>query len=424
VGIVDHEAKSRDIGKLSGLARKLPITTVLAVPAALSLAGLPLLGGFISKELFYEEMLVEGAIPILIAVVGSIMTFAYSLRFLKPFFGPFRSENPDVHEAKPLFWAPVVPLVAAVVLFGVFPWNRTIATWFTDLAGATFGYPPTDLYLWHGFNVALALSVLTWFVGTALYVAREPFHALQKAITPSWNVNTIFYAGVRALERSAAGLIRTTQDARFATHVRLIFAGVAAIGALSLYRFVPATITPVPPHVILLALLILGSIAGVLLSHSRLTALIYAGLAGFGSTLFFVLLRAPDLALTQLLVDVVTVILFLSVFRYLPLMQRYERSARVAAFDGIVAAGVTMTVFSLLVAVQTPLGPRLKDFFLEYSKSIGGGYNVVNVILVDFRGYDTMGEIAVLGIVAVSVVGLLKLRARPGEPKGDEESGS
>ena len=412
VGIVDHEAKSRDITKLSGLWRKLPLTTILAVPAALSLAGLPPFGGFISKELFYEEMLHEGAVPMLIAVLGSIMTFAYSLRFLKPFFGSFRSENPSVHEARAPFWAPVAPLVAAVVLFGVFPWTNTIASWFTDLAAPTFGYPPNDLYLWHGITVALALSVLTWFLGAALHVAREPFYAVQRALTPAWNVNTIFYALLRGLEHVADRFVRVTQEASFATHVRLIFGGVATVGALSLYRFGPDAVTPVTVETALLAILILASIGGVLLTHSRLTALVLTGLAGFGSTLFFVLLRAPDLALTQLLIDTVTVILFLSVFRYLPLMQRYERSGRVAAIDGVIAGGVAMTVFTLLLAVQTPLAPRLKDFFLEYAKSVGGGYNVVNVILVDFRGYDTMGEIAVLGIVAVSVVALLKLRAR------------
>ena len=424
VGIVDHEAKSRDIETLSGLWRRLPITTLLAVPAALSLAGLPLLGGFISKELFYEEMLHEGVLPIAIAVLGSVMTFAYCLRFLKVFFGPLRTDGAEVHEAKPSFWGPVLPLVAAVVAFGVFPWSATLATWFTDLAAASFGYPPTDLYLWHGWNVALALSVLTWFLGAALHVVREPFHQLQRSLTPSWNANTVFYGALGGLQRLADQSMRTTQGARFATHVRLIFAGVALVGAFSLYRFGPEQLTPVPLEVVLLAVLTLGSIIGVLVTHSRLTALILMGLAGFGSTLIFVTLRAPDLALTQLLIETVTVILFLSVFRYLPLMRRYQRSTRVSIVDGLVAAGVGMTVFTLLVAVQTPLAPRLKDFFLTYSKSIGGGTNVVNVILVDFRGYDTLGEVVVLAVVAVSVVALLKLRARAPEPEPEGEEGS
>lgn len=419
VGIVDHEAKSRDITKLSGLWRKLPVTTILAVPAALSLAGLPLFGGFISKELFYEEMLHEGLLPMIIAVAGSVMTFAYSLRFLKVFFGPLKTENQHIHEAKPLFWGPVAPLVLAVVLFGVFPWQRTIATWFTDLAAPTFGYPPTDLYLWHGLNVALALSVVTWFLGAALHVAREPFFALQQSLTPSWNANTVYYGAVRGLERTAEAVVGRTQGATFATHVRLIFAGVATVGVFTLYRFVPATLTPVSLELVIVTILILAAIGGVLVARSRLVALILMGLAGFGSMMVFVLLRAPDLALTQLLIETVTVILFLSVFRYLPLMRRYRRSVRTGLFDALVAGGVGMTVFTLLIAVQTPLAPRMKDFFLTYSKSLGGGYNVVNVILVDFRGYDTMGEIVVLAIVAVSIVALLKLRAR--QPHGEDD---
>ena len=178
------------------------------------------------------------------------------------------------------------------------------------------------------------------------------------------------------------------------------------------YRALPTSFTPVPLEVAMVGVLIGSAVVGVLITNRRLYALIFMGLAGFGSTLAFVLLQAPDLALTQLLIETVTVILFLAVFRYLPRMSRYSRPRGQTVLDGAIATGVAMTVFTLLVAVQTPIAPRISDFFLEFSKSLGGGYNVVNVILVDFRGYDTMGEIAVLGIVAASVIALLKLSAR------------
>jgi multicomponent K+:H+ antiporter subunit A/multicomponent Na+:H+ antiporter subunit A len=427
VGIIDHETGSRDLSRLSGLRRKLPITALLAVPAALSMAGLPPFGGFISKELFYEGMLHEGTLAILIAVVGSVMTFAYSLRFLSVFFGPYRSEKPDVHEASPPFWIPLVPLVLATIVFGLVPFEDTIAGWFTGLAAASFGYSNKPLALWHGLNLALALSVLTWFLGVALFVVRTPFASLQRALTPSWNVNTIYYAMISGLERFASGLVRLTLGARFATHVRLILAALALIGTLSWWRFVPTEVTPVPISVVLVALLIVGGAIGVLVARSRLSALIFMGLAGFGSSLAFVLLRAPDLALTQLLIETVTVILFLSVFRYLPVLTRYARSVPTATLDAVVALGAGMTVFTLLIAVQTPVGDRISEFFLTFSKSVGGGYNVVNVILVDFRGYDTMGEIAVLGVVAVSVMALLRLTVRrrtPDPERPEPEAGS
>ena len=170
------------------------------------------------------------------------------------------------------------------------------------------------------------------------------------------------------------------------------------------------------------ALLVVSAVVGVLVAKTRLSALIFTGLAGFASTLLFVLLRAPDLALTQLLIETVTVILFLSVFRYLPVLSRYGRSLPAAGFDAVLAGGVGVTLFSLLVAVQTPVGERLKDYFLTVSKTEGGGYNVVNVILVDIRGYDTMGEITVLAVVGVAVYALLKLRAsgRSEEDEGGE----
>lgn len=412
VGIVDHEAGSRDLTKLSGLGRKMPFTAAMAVIGALSMAGLPPWGGFLSKELFYEAMLHTGALPMAIAVVGSIMTFAYSVRFLRVFFGPYRAENPHVHAPGPALVGPVVPLVAAVVAFGLVMPQHTVATEVVALGVAGFGVEAATLKLWHGLSLALAWSVLTWFAGAALVVALQPFVRLQEALTPRWNANTIYYDMSALLERVAERVTHRTQGAPFAWQLRVVFAGVAAVGAISAYRFVPRTMSPIDLELGLVALLMLTGIGGVLVARQRLTALVFMGLSGFGSSLIFVLLRAPDLALTQLLIETVTVILFLSVFHYLPPLRRYVRPPAQAALDAVLAAGVGATVFGLLVAVQTPIAPRIRDFFLEHSKTVGGGYNVVNVILVDFRGYDTMGEITVLAVVAVSVIALLTIGSR------------
>lgn len=458
VGIIDHETSSRDISKLSGLRSKLPVTFMLALPAALSMAGLPIFGGFISKELFYERMLDEGLLPITIAVSGSIMTFAYSLRFLKVFFGKYRCEKPNVHEAHRPFWLPALPLIIAVIAFGIVPLkvsgnpftSTTVATWFTNLAAPTFGYTPygktdssvvegaTDntvlpeasgkttgkaegLYIWHGLNTALILSMLTWLLGTVLHLFRDPFNRMQVAITPTWNVNTIYYGLMRGLEHGSAYITRRSQGATFATHVRLIFLAVVLIGASAGWRYFPTQLSPIPLEFLVVVVTVVAAIAGVLLARSRLSAIIFTGLAGVASTLAFVLLRAPDLALTQLLIETVTVILFLSVFRFLPRLSRYARHQGIAFADGLLAAGVGMTVFTLLIAVQSPIAPRIKDYFLENSKKLGGGDNVVNVILVDFRGYDTMGEITVLAVVAISVYALLKAAVARQKPDSSGE---
>ncbi len=430
VGIIDHETGSRDISKLSGLRRKLPLTFIVALPAALSMAGLPIFGGFISKELFYEGMVHEGFLPILIAVTGSIMTFAYSLRFLKVFFGPFRCENPNVHEASYRLWLPAAPLSLAVIAFGILKINPlkgltfksdTLAVWFTGLAAPSFGYEAEHLYLWHGFNLALGLSVLTWVLGVLLHLGRDRFHRVQQALTPAWNNNTIYYKSLAGLEHFSSWFTHKTQGASFATHLRIIVATFGLIGATVLWRYWPAQLTGVPLAFWLVALLILADVVGVLSATNRLSAIIFAGLAGVASTLLFVLLSAPDLALTQLLIETVTIILFLSVFRFLPRLSTYLRPRSLTLLDGLISLGVAATLFTTLVAVQTPIADRIKDFYLDYSKSIGGGYNVVNVILVDFRGYDTMGEITVLSIVAISVFALLKIAVKRAKAESQDD---
>lgn len=423
VGIIDHETGSRDLTKLSGLARRLPITMLLAVPAALSMAGLPPLGGFISKELFYESMLGEGVVPIVIAVGGSILTFAYTFRFLGVFFGPLRSEKTPLHAAPVLLWAPIVPLAAATVFFGVYPWNGTIATWFTDLAAPALGYAATPLQVWHGLNLALALSVLTWFVGAALVVARGRLAELQSALTPAWNANTVYYGLLRGLVRGSDVVTRRTQGAGFAVHIRLIVGGfaVASLWALARTAWVVERPGAVSVEIAVVALLIAAGVAGALMARSRLTLLIFMSLVGFAATLAFVSMRAPDLALTQLLIETITVILFLSVFRYLPRMRRYARDRRTLVFDVLMAGSAGAGVFATLLAVQTPIGTRIQEFFLDNAKTLGGGYNVVNVILVDFRGFDTMGEITVLAVVTVSVIALLRLRSQPRDEDREED---
>ncbi len=430
VGIIDHETGSRDLTKLSGLRRKLPLTFAIALPAALSMAGLPIFGGFISKELFYEEMLHEGFVPIAIAVTGSIMTFAYSLRFLKVFFGSFKCERANVHEAPIRLWLPAAPLAVAVIAFGIVALNplhgltltkSTVAVWFTNLAAPSFGYEPEKLYIWHGFNVALGLSVLTWILGLGLHFIRDEFHGLQKAITPNWNNNTLYYAFIKALEQFAVSFTKVTQGASFASHLRVPIVALALIGMSVLWRFTPVELSPISLEYFFVTAAILVGVVGVLAAQNRLSAIIFAGLAGLASTLIFVLQSAPDLALTQLLIETVTIILFLSVFRFLPRLKTYSRPERSAALDALLSVGVAATMFTALLAVQTPIADRIKDYFLEYSKTVGGGYNVVNVILVDFRGYDTMGEITVLSIVAVSVFALLRIAVKRTKGETDHD---
>ena len=424
VGSIDHETGSRSIRELSGLARKLPWTFLMAVPAALSMAGLPPFGGFISKELFYEAVLRSGPLPLALAVVGSVMTLTYSLRFLGVFFGPYRCHRPNVHEAPLGMLLPPALLSVLVILFGVFPWSATLATPIVALAAPALAFEAKALYLWHGLNAALIWSFWTWGAGVVLYLLRAPFGRLQGALTPAWNANTVYYALLGGLEHVARAATRRTQNATFAAQLRVLWLPVALLGVgftfVGLGPYLPTSVTPVPLEFLAAALLVVGGTYGVIVARTRISALIFSGLAGFSLVLLFVALRAPDLALTQLLIETVTVILFVSVFRYLPKLTRYRRSRRASIIDAALSGAVGLTVFGALLAVQTPLGERLQAFFLTQSKEGGGGYNVVNVILVDFRGYDTLGEITVLAIVGVSVYALLKTRTVPEDEESDD----
>lgn len=430
VGIVDHQTGSRDMGQLSGLARVLPGTALLAVPAALSMAGLPPLGGFISKELFYTNMLAQGLPAIIMAVAGSVFTFGYTFRLLKVFFGPLRLPKPDdFYPAKPRLVLPIVPLALLAVLFGVWPWSDTAASWFTVLAQPSFGYDVHYLTLWHGFNLELRLSLLTWALGLGVFLLARPIKEIQGALTPTWNANTAYHATMRALVNTAEWTTRVTQGASFATHIRLILAPTAIVGAIAGLSFLPGAVDVVGAMTLSLwvavGIMVLG-LVGMILANSRITILVFMGLIGFGSTLLYLEFRAPDLALTQLLIEVVTVILFLSGFRFLPRLRSYSRPLAVAGMDAAIGLAVGLGVTVLLLAVQTPVMERISGFFLENSKAVAGGDNVVNVILVDFRGFDTMGEISVLAIVGVAIYALLRLRAKPpGTPEArsmEEES--
>lgn len=420
VGIIEHQTGRRDLRTLAGLLKKMPATSVFGIVAALSMAGLPPFGGFISKELFIEAIVPYGVFGMATVVIGGAITFAYSFRFMGVFFGHLPRKRELRHPSLPLF-APLVPLVLAILAFGFVPLTNPLINHVTELGIAGFTGASTNLALWHGVNLALGLSVLSWVLGIALHLGRNRVNNWQARIMPRWNANTVFYASLNGLAKVAGQFTRFSQGASFGTQLRIMLAAAGLIGLGGAWRYMPSDLSPVNIELILIAVLILASTVGVLFAKDRLTALVFVALSGFAVSLVFVVMNAPDLAITQLLIEGVTVILFLSVFRYLPKLRRYARKGRTVVTDAIIASSVGLLVFGLLIAVQTPIAPRLKEFFLEHSRSIGGGFNVVNVLLVDFRGYDTMGEIAVFATAAVVIVGLLKLPRLIREAKHEQQ---
>ena len=425
VGIIDHETGTREIPFLSQLRRKLPVTFVIALVATLSMAGLPPLGGFISKELFYEAMLHAGPAFIAVAVIGSALTFAYCLRLLSIFFPARAGLTPaarelrgqalktDIHEAPLGLTVPAGLLALAALLFGLWPQS---AERLTFAAGPALGYADWKGYLslWHGVTPALLLTVLTWALGAALAWQAAPFARLQARLTLLWNANTVYYSLVQGVTTFATLVINRTQGLSLPDQMRISLVAAGLVGGYALWRAdqVFAPIGTLPLSVLPVAALLAAGALGVLLSPNRLTAVILTGLTGFGSAAAFLALRAPDLALTQLLVEAVTVILFLLAFRYLPGVRDLPRTQGRLIVDSVLALSAGLGATLLVLSGLRFLAPPISPWYLEYSYKGGGGKNVVNVILVDFRGFDTLGEILVVGMVALSVRSLVRLGRR------------
>ncbi|RJF69178.1 DUF4040 domain-containing protein [Deinococcus cavernae] len=422
VGIIDHETGTREIPFLQNLRRHLPVTFVLALLATLSMAGLPPLGGFISKELFYEAMLHHGPAFITVAVLGSILTFAYCARLLSIFFEHRRTLTPEmeafrqqhvrehIHEAGPGLYLPPALLVGAALLFGLVPGS---AEWLTRTASNSlnFGEYNEHLALWHGVNTSLLLSVLTWLAGAVVVWRAATFARFQSAVTPTWNANTVYYRLSDGLRAAASRVVAHSQGLALPDQLRVMLLAAGVMGGYAVWRSpqVFHSIGVLPLSLLPIGVLLIAGALGVLLSRNRLTAVIVMGLTGFGSAAAFLAFRAPDLALTQLLVEAVTVILFLLAFRYLPGVRDLPRTRGRLLLDAGLAlaagAGATLLTLSSLRFLAPPISP----YYLVNSYKGGGGQNAVNVLLVDFRGFDTLGEGLVVGMVALAVVSLVKL---------------
>jgi multicomponent K+:H+ antiporter subunit A len=437
-GIIDHETGTRDLRKLSGLYRCMPITATLAMVAAAAMAGVPLLNGFLSKEMFlaetiedYNDTWLDQALPYL-AVVGLTFSVLYSLRFIhQTFFGPSPQGLPrQPREAPRWMRMPVEVLVVACLVIGMFP-AATIGP-FLDTAVRSVLREETPAYslaVWHGFTPPLLLSLVALVLGAAGYaVFRDRLNAADTAPFIGWlkgrrmfeTVLSIIIAAARWLE----GVFGTR---RLQPQLRVLVLVVCLAGLLPFARYGYAlggkSGTMLDPGfgVIWLIAGICAISAAMQAKYHRLAALVMVSAAGLVSCISFVWLSAPDLALTQLLVETVTTVLLLLGLRWLPIRVRdvgpeTEAPAKARLRRGIdlaiaVLAGLGMALLSYAVMTR-PLPDTISRFFVERSYPEGGGRNVVNVILVDFRAFDTLGEITVLAIVAVTVFSLLR-RFRP-----------
>ena len=420
-GIIDHEAGTRDMRKLNGLWKYMPYTAVLAMVAAAAMAGVPLLNGFLSKEMFFAKTVYlthEGTIPWLpiFATLAGAFAVAYSLRFIHDVF--FNGEPIDLprtpHEPPRWMKVPVEILVVICVAVGILPaW--TFGPLLATAAAATLqaDVPEYSLAVWHGVNPALIMSLVALASGGLIYVLRHPLIRWHEGTIGKIDARTYYQWFEQGLFRGAERLNRVMHRPALQRMVMVLVLGASVLALVGLWGFGPLggdqPLTPLDAvSVLAAAALCIAAVATVMLHHHRLLALLLLSVVGLVVALTFVKFSAPDLALTQLSVEVVTIVLLLLALYFLPAQTPVESSAGRRARDLVLAVAAGLGASALTWAVLTRPYETIAGYFLANSVPGGGGTNVVNVILVDFRGFDTLGEITVLAIAAIGIFTLLE----------------
>ena len=436
-GIIDHETGTRDMRRLSGLWKAMPITGTLAFVASAAMAGVPLMNGFLSKEMFFAETVDLSSTPLLdyglpvAATLAGIFAVVYSLRFsVGVFLGPPARRLPlEPHE--PVRWmrVPIEILVLLCIVVGIFPqWSIGPAL---DVAARPVvggAMPPFSLAIWHGFNKPLVMSLIALGGGIVLYLLlRRGVVAGRFKHAPLLGLNgqRLFESTLYGLDRASRWALAVLSTYRLQPQMLLMVLAAIVFASVALWAggISWGDRPRVPGNLEFALLWVLGCVAALAAANQakfhRLAALILLGAVGLAVSLTFLWFSAPDLALTQLTVEVVTTVLFLLGLRWLPKRRPEEaehlglrvraRRARDLVVSLVAGGGMAVLAYAMMTR---PAPQSISPFFIDRSLPEGGGTNVVNVMLVDFRAFDTMGEITVLGIVGLTVYALLR-RFRP-----------
>ena len=418
-GIVDHETGTRDVRRLGGLAALMPITATMAMIAAASMAGIPLLNGFLSKEMMLEEAAHtvwagQGWLVPVLATLGAVFSVAYSFRYiLHVFFGPRRDDYPKhPHDPPAGMWLPPALLVVLVVLIGLFP-AAIAGPLVAATSAAVIGGPLPDyhLALWHGLTPALGMSVIAVAAGLLLLWRHESANGVWLRL-PRPEAKAIFDRLVAAVVAFSRTVVDGLHNGSLQRYIAAMMVAILVIGFVTFFGGSHAAglrpLLPVTPVAAVGWLLLVGAcLAVVMLHRRRLLALVLTSVIGLIVSLGFIYLSAPDLALTQISVEVVTTILMLLALNLLPKETPVESGAGRRLRDAVLAGLCGLGIGGIVWAVMTRDFTTISDYHLAQSYPGGGGTNVVNVILVDFRGFDTFGEIIVLGIAGLAIYALL-----------------
>lgn len=424
-GIVDHETGTRDMRKLSGLRKYMPHVMVLAIVASASMAGVPLLNGFLSKEMFFDQAVILSGeyswawIAPVFATLGGIFSVAYSLRLVDDvFFDGKPMDLPREAHPPPLYMKVPVDILAVLCLvIGIVPTVLVGGLLSVAVAATLQAEPPYySLAIWHGLNIPLLMSAIALVGGVLVYImvkrkqlfgayekhierldARKPYNAL---------IEYVIAFACAVTRRFDRGKLRSMLSWLFGT---VLITGIAGFTMTDAPLLGNRALMPVDPVTLVsVGGLIMSSLVTVLAHRYRLISLVMLGVVGLVISLGFSKFSAPDLALTQLSVEVVTVVLLMLALYFLPQYTPMINSRKRHYKDIAWAFGIGLCAAILTLAVLTRDTLPISDYFLANSVPGGGGTNVVNVILVDFRGFDTLGEIVVLALAGLSIFALLQ----------------
>jgi len=428
-GIIDHETGTRDMRRLGGLIRYMPHTAALGIIAAMAMAGVPLLNGFLSKEMFFTESLRaadrHGSIwllPVLVSL-GGLLSVAYSLRFVHDtFFGKLDDDLPKKPQEPPrMMKRPVDLLVVLCLAVGILPALVVGPLLHVAVTGVLQTEPPAySLSLWHGFNLPLLMSTVALTGGVILYLLRGPIFRWHARSLAHLDARVVYNRLMELLTRAGTGITALVDNGRLGHIVTFTLLFSLAAGLLG--YLLPLGLDEVRHAAdrgtapdsgdwvtwLGIAAIILATLVTTVWHRQRLFAVITMSVVGLGVAMLFARFSAPDLAMTQLSVEVVTMILLLLALFYLPQQSRRLtpplRRWRDAGIATAIGAGITAFTYAI---ISRPFA-SISGYFLDHSVPGGGGTNVVNVILVDFRGYDTFGEITVLALAGLGIFAMLK----------------
>ncbi|WP_313892006.1 Na+/H+ antiporter subunit A [Psychrobacillus sp.] len=439
VGIVDHELGTRDVRRLGGLMALMPFTFTIAVIGSLSMAGVPLFNGFLSKEMFFAatvnignadvfSLQTFGIIFPVIAWIASIFTFVYCMIFIiKTFLGNAQPEKLD----KPIHEAPIgmliPPFILGAFIIGIFFFPNALGEYILQPAMASI-YPTFEaagsltptISAWHGFNTELWMTIGVFVIGSILYNRLKNWKPVYKLLPQKFSFNTLYMNTLAFFEKGSTTVTKSYMTGFLRHYLAYIFMFfIVTVGGFLFYSgafsFDASTNAEIRAYEVILVCVMAIAAITMLFAKTRVTATLLNGVLGYSISIFFVIFRAPDLALTQLVVETVTTVLFLLCFYHLPEWKKETSSSKTKFSNAVISIGVGAIV--MLVAFSVLNYDKFDTIasYFENAYELAGGANIVNAILGDFRAFDTMLEVVVLFIAGLGVYTMIKLRPKKGD---------